>query len=387
MEIAVLSNGVVGAEKQAIALARASGRAFRVLRIVPHPLLARAPTSAQLLVARIGGVRASLFDQRCGDVEALFARPLPAFAVSCGRASILASVCLRALGAGALRTVHIQHPRCDLSEFDRVVLPRHDIAHARVGAGWGRAFGWADGARAHVPCNALVTTGSLHAIDDAALAAARAGAAPGSGDTQPPSPRVALLLGGPTVAAPYSVEAAARVLHGVHDSVRAAGGSLMVTTSRRSPHTLARAVAELASVDPAVCAWGVADGRANPYLAFLACAEHLIVTADSVNMVTEACAAAHFTGASVHVALGDACASSRACALRARGATRRLRSFVGSLFDGAAALPLRSDGRLAFDGAAAASVGRSAGDGEALRREIALQPMRIARAAFGVVDD
>ena len=51
----VLSNGVVGAEKQALALANAVGLASRVIR-APNKLH-RLPTSIQLAAMRLGGAQ------------------------------------------------------------------------------------------------------------------------------------------------------------------------------------------------------------------------------------------------------------------------------------------------------------------------------------------
>jgi mitochondrial fission protein ELM1 len=156
----------------------------------------------------------------------------------------------------------------------------------------------------------------------------------------------------------------------------------MVTTSRRSPAVLSRAVGELAAADPRVRAWrGAHDeggSAANPYLEFLATADHVVVTADSVNMVTEAVAAAHFTAAVVHVALDDACDTPPPMpqALLGRGSRRRLESFLKYLFDHQAAVPFEPARPFERE----ADVPRG---GRQLQRDIAEQPARIARAVFG----
>ncbi|KAJ1630448.1 mitochondrial fission protein ELM1-like protein [Pavlovales sp. CCMP2436] len=409
--LVILANGSVGAEKQALALAGASGLPFRVLRLLPHPLLARAPTSAQLLAARaLGASRRALFDPASAPaLDALLGEPPPAFAVSCGRASILASVCARTLGA---KTVHIQRPRCGECEFDRLVVPAHDLTFST---------------RYQTPGNALLSTGSLHAIDAAVLEAARE-SAEGAALLRRPSPRVALLLGGPTPACAYTPEDAVHTLHHAHASTRRAGGSLLVSTSRRSPAELVRAVAALAAADPQhVSAWlaqthGAAGPSpsadygapnyssafgSNPYEAFLTTAEHLVVTADSVNMATEAVAAAHFTGARVHIALAEACRSRDSWTgwqlgnnvshhrnhntaqfwadwsplqLRTRGARRRLRAFLDSLLDVGAAQPFAAE--LPFELGPGDGTGEA---GRALQLEIATQTKRIARSLFGPI--
>jgi len=67
----------------------------------------------------------------------------------------------------------------------------------------------------------------------------------------------------------------------------ATGGSLLVTTSRRTGEAEAALLAEIN--DPNfVFRWG--DEGENPYFGFLALADTVIVTGDSVSMVSEACA-------------------------------------------------------------------------------------------------
>ena len=135
----VLSNGVVGAEKQALALARAVGLPFTCHHASPSVGEAL-PTQAQLWLTSALGVRAL-------GLPTL--EPPPQLAISCGRASVPASVALRAASNGQTLTVHIQRPPCSMSAFDLVVAPRHDF-------GCDEAF---------LPPKVLLTEGSLHSID------------------------------------------------------------------------------------------------------------------------------------------------------------------------------------------------------------------------------
>ncbi|HEY9163603.1 MAG TPA: ELM1/GtrOC1 family putative glycosyltransferase, partial [Magnetovibrio sp.] len=71
--------------------------------------------------------------------------------------------------------------------------------------------------------------------------------------------------------------------------VKEAGGSLLVTTSRRSSPEATEALLQAIDGVPAnVFKWG--DEGENPYMAYLAMADHIIVTGDSVSMCSEACA-------------------------------------------------------------------------------------------------
>ena len=272
MRCVVLGNGVVGAEKQALALARAVGLPFTCHHAAPTAG-ASLPTQAQLWLTSVLGERAL-------GLPTL--EPRPQLAISCGRASVPASVALRAAGNGQTLTVHVQRPPCSASAFDLVVAPRHD-------------FG--DDPRS-VPPNVLLTEGSLHSIDASSLHAARAEWA------RPlallPRPRLAVLLGGVTsrrwwqreLAPPLTVPVARELVRSATDAAGALGGSLLVSTSRRTPAAVVAVLrAEMREARARAPNWlwsGDEGDGPNPYMGFLAGADHLLVSADSVNMVSEA---------------------------------------------------------------------------------------------------
>ena len=78
------------------------------------------------------------------------------------------------------------------------------------------------------------------------------------------------------------------------------GGSVMATTSRRTGEEATEALAAgLRRCLHVLYRWGEPDE--NPYRGFLASADAIVVTADSISMISEACA----TPAPVFVALGE----------------------------------------------------------------------------------
>ena len=278
MACVVLSNGVVGAEKQALALARAVGLPFTCRHASPA-MGGLLPTQAQLWLTTALGTRA---------LGVPVPKPHPRLAISCGRASVPASIALREASNGQTLTVHIQRPPCSTSAFDLVVAPRHD-------------FGGGGDEQPSTPSNVLLTEGSLHGIDVDSLQAASAEWAPSLAPL--PRPRLALLLGGPTsrrwwqrpLAPPLTASAARRLVRSAMEAATARGGSLLVSTSRRTPaEVVALLQEELRTAIPRGAApphwlWSGGDGP-NPYLGFLAGADYLVVSADSINMITEACA-------------------------------------------------------------------------------------------------
>jgi hypothetical protein len=163
--------------------------------------------------------------------------------------------------------------------------------------------------------------GSLNPVDDAWLAQARAQwqhllALPG--------PRTALLLGGPTSATPFDRTSLDALCARAEAWQSREGGSLLLCGSRRTP---ADWVASLrARFSERARLWfNAADGE-NFYAGALACADRIVLTPDSVNMLSEACA----TALPVYVA-------------EPARATGRVGDYVQSLLDCGRVRPLRRE--------------------------------------------
>jgi len=100
-----------------------------------------------------------------------------------------------------------------------------------------------------------------------------------------PHPRIAVLLGGESAAFSFPPELATTLGAKLAALAGENGGSLLVTPSRRT-RTDSLAALFVAIKDVPHIVW---DGtRDNPYFAFLALADAIVATEDSVNMVTEA---------------------------------------------------------------------------------------------------
>ncbi len=104
-----------------------------------------------------------------------------------------------------------------------------------------------------------------------------------------PRPRIAVLLGGSS--GPYVLgERAARRLGTAIDALACTlGGSLMITGSSRTPPVALATMRPCLSAPHEIYRWR-ADDADNPYFGFLALADRLIVTADSIAMLSEAVA-------------------------------------------------------------------------------------------------
>ena len=109
-----------------------------------------------------------------------------------------------------------------------------------------------------------------------------------------PRPLVAVLIGGANRVYRFDRATAERLADGLARICEEAGCGLLITASRRTGPENAALLRERLKGLPAEIWDGEGD---NPYFAFLGLADAIVVTGDSVNMVSEAC----YTGKPVHV--------------------------------------------------------------------------------------
>lgn len=252
----VLSDGKAGNENPCLGLAEAVGFELSVKRI--HP---RAPWSWLPPALWFNALSAP------GPGGDPLSAPWPDLLIACGRQSVAPAAAIRRAAAGRCFTVQILDPRIPTERFDLVVAPRHDRLQGE---------------------NVIATLGALHRATTARLAAAAEQF--GASVERLPHPRIAVLVGGSS----KHHQMTAKAVADLGDSLKALGAGLMVTASRRTGEANCRALR--ARLDDATTVFW--DGRGeNPYFGYLALADAIVVTSDSVAMASEACA----TGKPVHI--------------------------------------------------------------------------------------
>ena len=179
--------------------------------------------------------------------------------------------------AAALRTperpvVQVQHPRIDPARFDLVVVNRHD---GLTGP------------------NVIVTRTALHTATPARLAAAAALWAPRLAHL--PRPLVAVLVGGSNGRFRLDRAVAEHLGAQLATMMRRDRVGVALTPSRRTaPEARAALAAALAAAierpNATSAGWVWEMEGDNPYFGLLALADAIIVTEDSVSMVSEAVA-------------------------------------------------------------------------------------------------
>lgn len=193
--------------------------------------------------------------------------PWPDLAICAGRGAESVAFWIKRNGNPKLRVVFLGTPWSDPAKFDLVIatpqyglpespnilhndLPMHDVTPARIAA---EAEAWRS-RLSHLP-----------------------------------GPRIALLVGGRSGPYTFAAERAAQLGADASQLAGSFGGSLLVSTSARTGKPATEALAAAIRVPHYIHRWtGVGTG--NPFLGFLGLSDLIVVTADSISMLAEACA-------------------------------------------------------------------------------------------------
>jgi mitochondrial fission protein ELM1 len=281
----IVCESLAGMQAQALGLAEAAGLAPHVFSIQPRGVwrwlpvsLWPAPLSALPCAARAAG--------------------WPEVAIGCGGTGDAVAAALRRAGA---RAVAIQNPRMDLRRFDLVVANRHDRLRG---------------------ANVVVVRTAMHRVTADRLAAAATAWAARLAHL--PRPLVAVLVGGSNgrfrLDGPVATELGRRLA----EMMQADRVGLALTPSRRTDPAATRAFA--AALAPHG-GWVWDSLGDNPYFGLLALADAIVVTQDSVSMLSEAVA----TTAPVLVARLPGRGRRHGAFLDGLIADRRVRLYAGRL--------------------------------------------------------
>lgn len=245
----ILSEGFAGLQAQALGLAEAAG-----LRPETRVLAPRAPWK---------WIAASLWPNPLAAVPDVARIPAPQTIIGCGGVAAAVGSALRRAGC---TVVQVQHPRMDLGRFDLVVVNRHDELTGP---------------------NVVVTRTALHRVTPLRLADAAELWRPRFAHLK--RPLVAVLVGGSNGRFRLDASVGAALAGQVAAMMQRDGVGVAVTPSRRTDPAVTRVLRD-ALTPLGGYVW---DGEGeNPYFGMLALADAIVVTMDSVSMVSEAVATA-----------------------------------------------------------------------------------------------
>lgn len=266
-----VSDGRAGIENQALGLSEAIAR-----RVPAHVVIKRIGLRSPWSWLPAGFTPAAR--QALSLTSDPIDPPWPDIWIGCGRASIPLSMGVRSWSGGKTLVVQLQDPRVNPREFDVVIPPIHDGLEGP---------------------NIVPMVGACHRVTAERLEEARMDYPAALDDF--PGPRFAILIGGKSKRQDISAKRAREIAEALAQIQRETGGTLMATLSRRTSEA---ARLQFRTWLAPHCAVFFEGEGLNPYFAMLATADHIFVTADSVNMATEAAA----TGKPIHVLAVDGAA-------------------------------------------------------------------------------
>lgn len=240
----VLTEGMVGTENQCLGVTDA-------LRITPDIIKIKLNQPWKSLTPWIGFEHSRTFEPRLNA-------PWPDLLITAGRKAIPAARFIKKKSGGKTFTVHLQDPKCSPKNFDLVAVPHHDPLRGK---------------------NVIVTDGACNRLTPEKLTQAKENFAPFG---VMPAPNVAVLIGGNSRTHTLTEEKTRQLCQ----QLKNLNASLMITASRRTGETNTKILThELAGND--IYFW---DGTGeNPYHGMLAHADYILVTSDSVSMISDAC--------------------------------------------------------------------------------------------------
>jgi mitochondrial fission protein ELM1 len=200
--------------------------------------------------------------------------PWPDLVIGASRRSASVARWIRKQSGGRARLVHLIHTQAPLDRFDLIVTtPQCCLPE--------------------LP-NVLHNVGPVNHYAQERLMSAAERWTPRLQEL--PRPFVVLLVGGNSSTYDFDADTARRLGREASELARSRGGALLVSTSPRTRPAAAEALCRAIEAPSYIYRWQP-DDPDNPYAAFLALADSLIVTADSASQLIEACA----TGKPVHL--------------------------------------------------------------------------------------
>ena len=252
IRICALLGGRAGDNDQVIALAEALELPFQVKQLSYNRL--------NLLGPRLlGGSLASL--SASSRLE-LLSEPPPDLTISTGHRSVPVVLALRQRSAGRTRSIHLGFPRVSPSHFDLVIAtPQYPIAdHPKL-------------LRIPYALTRAAVRSPEQEHDDRLEQLSR--------------PRRLLLVGGPTLFWNLDDRLVKATVADMLDAADTEGGSVVVTTSARTPGALAAEIRVMLDRSPSPTLFAQPGSRPT-YATLLQAADSIHVTADSVSMLSDA---------------------------------------------------------------------------------------------------
>jgi len=269
-EIWVLTDEISGHRSQVLGVAEALGHPFIIKNIV-YNKKAKSPNFLQ--GASLKGIELEKSDK--------FSAPWPDLVIAAGRKTApIARYIKKQTKLHSNKKcflAQIMWPGFGSGDFDLIAVPEHDNKKEKS--------------------NIITTIGAPHRVTNEVLERELAMWSKTLG--APPRPRLALLVGGSAGKTHFTATHAEELGHLTKKLMEQVKGTLLFSNSRRTGDENTKILGEQLGKNDNFTShfYDCKKSRANPYYAFLALADAIIVTGDSISMCSEACA----TGKPVYI--------------------------------------------------------------------------------------
>lgn len=192
--------------------------------------------------------------------------PWPDLVITVGRRSVLAGLLIKHYSP-ATKLICVQNPRIASSHFDIVIPSEHDCVQFAP--------------------NVIPVFGSIHRVTQQKLLIAKKEYE--HIFKKYPKPLIGIIIGGNSRSYKMDLETVQKLFENIKSLQQQLSSSLLITASRRTPADVLNFLRNLKL--PNTFYWDALHHQhiPNPYLGILAFADALLVTCESVNMVSEAC--------------------------------------------------------------------------------------------------
>ena len=240
----IISDGTKGMENQSLAVAKLLDSEFEIINHKPQYLLRKFPLIGKFtLTSKI--------------IKKLKQKHLPTFVITTGRRMTGVSIAIKSFFKNKIKTIHIQNPKISSKHFDLLLIPEHDKITGK---------------------NIIQTKGALsfflnHEIKDKKKLTQK-------------KPIIFLMVGGnnkrynPQNSDYYDLSMK------VVNATKLLNAKLVISTSRRTGRKAEKVLKSIFTKQLNDYQFHTFNDK-NPYPDILKTADYLIVTSDSVNMVSE----------------------------------------------------------------------------------------------------
>ena len=251
----VIGDGIKGMQNQSIALGKSLGLRPSLLEVKPFWLTRYLPI-----------LFAGRFNIPLSNDDALLLSVNYDILITCGSRFAGISIGLKRYYLKAKRklfTIHIQNPGLSPEHFDLLIVPEHDNITGE---------------------NIIISKGSLHEVNKDNIKNSFKNLK--SKTLKHLTDHIVVLVGGDTKRQKFTKDAVVNFLNEIKRMQKIFGSSVFISLSRRTPDFFSSLIIDVNI--PKTTVWDPKENEDNPYPGIINKAKFILVTTDSINMLSEA---------------------------------------------------------------------------------------------------